>query len=135
MHPGRNAPPKAGWAKMVTELRVNDLNASLAFWNGIIGFDIAYNRQEEKFVYLEHPEGQQFMLCQRHGRISDRPYAVATWARNDVSDLLPEYRLVLSNLIDQNWPIYLGPREVWKRTGDRELVSATSSSKTLTVIC
>jgi hypothetical protein len=27
---------------------------------------------------------------------------------------------VLSNLIDQNWRIYLGPREVWRRTGDRE---------------
>ena len=27
---------------------------------------------------------------------------------------------VLSNLIDRNWPIYLGPREVWRRTGDRE---------------
>ena len=26
----------------------------------------------------------------------------------------------LANLVAQNWPIYLGPREVWRRTGDRE---------------
>jgi hypothetical protein len=32
-----------------------------------VGFEIAYRREEEKFVCLEHPEGQQIMLCQRHG--------------------------------------------------------------------
>ena len=27
---------------------------------------------------------------------------------------------ILTNLAAQNWPIYLGPREVWRKTGDRE---------------
>src|SRR5438445_13391781 len=27
---------------------------------------------------------------------------------------------ILAKLAAQNWPIYLGPREVWRRTGDRE---------------
>jgi catechol 2,3-dioxygenase-like lactoylglutathione lyase family enzyme len=53
----RNAPPKAGWAKIVTGLHVTDLDASIAFWRDILGFGIAYRRKEEKFVYLEHPEG------------------------------------------------------------------------------
>ena len=73
MSEDRNAPPKTGWAKMVTELHVIDLNASLAFWKDILGFEIAYSRDEEKFVYLEHPEGQQIMLCQRHGRFETGP--------------------------------------------------------------
>ena len=68
MSTDRNAPPKTGWAKIVTELHVTDLEVSLAFWKDIIGFEIAYRREAEKFVYLEHPEGQQIMLCQRHGR-------------------------------------------------------------------
>src|ERR1700756_5858140 len=68
MRPNRNTPPKAGWANIVTELHVADLDVSLAFWADIIGFEIAYAREAEKFVYLEHPEGQQIMLCQRHGR-------------------------------------------------------------------
>jgi catechol 2,3-dioxygenase-like lactoylglutathione lyase family enzyme len=69
----RNAPPKTGWARMVTELHVRDINASLAFWKDILGFEIAYRREEEKFVYLEHPEGPQIMLCQRHGRFETGP--------------------------------------------------------------
>ena len=73
MSTDRNAPPKTGWAKIVTELQVTDLEVSLAFWNDIIGFEIAYRREEEKFVYLEHPEGQQMMLCQRHGRFYTGP--------------------------------------------------------------
>jgi catechol 2,3-dioxygenase-like lactoylglutathione lyase family enzyme len=68
MNANRNAPPKTGWAKMVAELHVTDLDVSLAFWRDILGFEIAYERGTEKFVYLEHPEGQQIMLCQRHGR-------------------------------------------------------------------
>jgi hypothetical protein len=49
MHSG---PPKSGWAKLAPELHVNDIEASLAFWRGILVFAIAYQRPEEKFVYL-----------------------------------------------------------------------------------
>jgi SAM (Sterile alpha motif) domain-containing protein len=38
----------------------------------------------------------------------------------DVSDLLRDISAPLANLVAQNWPIYLGPREVWRRIGDRE---------------
>ena len=33
---------------------------------------------------------------------------------------LTDISSVLANLSAQNWPIYLGPRQVWRRTGDRE---------------
>src|SRR5712692_9270209 len=73
MSVNRNAPPKTGWAKIVAELHVADLDVSLAFWTDIIGFGISYRRDEEKFVYLEHSEGHQIMLCQRHGRFETGP--------------------------------------------------------------
>jgi hypothetical protein len=59
------SPPKTGWAKLVTELLVSDIAASLAFWRDRLGFEIAYQRPERAFAYLERPEGAQIMLCQR----------------------------------------------------------------------
>jgi catechol 2,3-dioxygenase-like lactoylglutathione lyase family enzyme len=61
-------PPRSGWARMIVELHVNNLEASLSFWRGVLGFGTAFERPEERFAYLEHPEGHQIMLCQRHGR-------------------------------------------------------------------
>jgi catechol 2,3-dioxygenase-like lactoylglutathione lyase family enzyme len=116
----RNAPPKTGWAKIVAELHVADLNASLVFWKDILGFDIAYSREEEKFAYLEHPEGQQIMLCQRHGRFETGAMQPPLGQGAMFQIYFEEIGSVLSNLAARNWPIYLGPREVWRKTGDRE---------------
>jgi len=105
---------------MVAELHVNDLNASLAFWKDIIGFEIAYSRQEERFVYLEHPEGQQIMLCQRHGRFETGPMEHPLGQGAMFQIYFQSIDSIMTNIIAQNWPIYLGPREIWRRTGDRE---------------
>jgi catechol 2,3-dioxygenase-like lactoylglutathione lyase family enzyme len=120
MNANRNAPPKTGWAKMVAELHVTDLEASLTFWRDILGFDIAYERGAEKFVCLEHPEGQQIMLCQRHGRFEtgSMQYPLGRGAMFQI--YLRDISLILAKLAAQQWPIYLGPREVWRETGDRE---------------
>jgi catechol 2,3-dioxygenase-like lactoylglutathione lyase family enzyme len=67
------APPRHGWAPMVAELHVNKLEDSLQFWCELLGFEVAYRRPAEKFVYLERPEGAQIMLCQRHGRFETGP--------------------------------------------------------------
>jgi catechol 2,3-dioxygenase-like lactoylglutathione lyase family enzyme len=120
MSEDRNAPPKTGWAKMVVELHVNDLSTSLAFWKDIIGFEVAYSRQEEKFAYLEHPEGQQLMLCQRHGKFETGPMQHPLGQGAMFQIYFHSIDTIMSNLVAQNWPIYLGPREVWRRTGDRE---------------
>lgn len=120
MNANRNAPPKTGWAKMVAELHVTDLDVSLAFWRDILGFEIAYERATEKFVYLEHPEGQQIMLCQRHGRFETgaMQYPLGRGAMFQI--YLRDISLVLAKLAAQQWPIYLGPREIWREVGDRE---------------
>jgi catechol 2,3-dioxygenase-like lactoylglutathione lyase family enzyme len=120
MNIDRNAPPKTGWAKIVTEFHVADLDASLTFWRDILGFQIAYRRAEEKFVYLEHPEGQQIMLCQRHGRFETGPMQPSLGQGAMFQIYFEEIDSILTNIAARNWPIYLGPREVWRRTGDRE---------------
>ena len=120
MRTDRNAPPRTGWANIVAELHVADLDVSLAFWTDIIGFEIAYRRAEEKFVYLEHPEGQQIMLCQRHGRFETGPMQHPLGQGAMFQIYLRDISSIMTNLTARNWPIYLGPREVWRQTGDRE---------------
>ena len=116
----RGMPPRSGWARMVVELLVNDLEASLSFWGDVLGFETAYERPEERFAYLEHPEGHQIMLCQRNGRFEtgplDPPLGQGAMFQIYLGDMAP----VLSALGARGWPIHLGPREVWRRTGDCE---------------
>jgi catechol 2,3-dioxygenase-like lactoylglutathione lyase family enzyme len=114
------APPRSGWASMVVELHVNNLQASLAFWRDILGFGTAFDRPEERFVYLEHPEGHQIMLCQRHGRFETGrlDYPLGQGAMFQI--YFTSIETVLSALQARDCPIYLGPREVWRKTGDCE---------------
>jgi len=66
-------PPHGGWARISVELHVTDPAASLAFWCDVLGFGIAFERAEERSVYLEHADGLQIMLGQRHGRFESAP--------------------------------------------------------------
>ena len=120
MSANQYAPPKTGWAKFVTELHVTDLAVSLTFWQEIIGFEIAFLREGERFVYLEHPEGQQIMLCQRHGRFETGPMEPPLGQGAMFQIYFSDISGILTKLAARNWPIYLGPRQVWRKTGDRQ---------------
>ncbi len=48
-------------AALVPELDVADLDASLAFYCGILGFTVRYDRPEEGFAYLDR-DGAELML-------------------------------------------------------------------------
>jgi catechol 2,3-dioxygenase-like lactoylglutathione lyase family enzyme len=114
------APPRSGWAKLVPELHVHDLPESLAFWQGVLGFATAYAREAERFVYLEHPEGHQIMLCQRNGRFETgpmlRPLGQGAMFQLYFADLDP----ILAALATAPWPIHTALREVWRDTGARQ---------------
>lgn len=113
-------PPRGGVARMITELHVNNLEASLAFWRDILGFEIAFQRPDERFVYLEHPEGQQIMLCQRHGRFETGPLNQPLGQGAMFQIYLQEIGPVLDRLQARDWPLYLGPRDIWRRVGQEE---------------
>jgi catechol 2,3-dioxygenase-like lactoylglutathione lyase family enzyme len=105
---------------MVPELHVTDIVASLAFWRDLLGFAIAYERPAEKFIYLEHADGAQAMLCQRNGRFETgamtHPLGQGVMFQVYMTGIEP----VLTALTARNWPIYLGPREIWRQVGARE---------------
>ena len=58
-------------ARMVVELHVNDLGRSLSFWRDVLGFQTAFEREEERFAYLEHPEGTK--SCFANGMAALKP--------------------------------------------------------------
>jgi catechol 2,3-dioxygenase-like lactoylglutathione lyase family enzyme len=51
---------------LVPELDVTDLDAALAFYVGVLGFQVLYDRPEERFAYLER-EGAELMLEEATG--------------------------------------------------------------------
>jgi catechol 2,3-dioxygenase-like lactoylglutathione lyase family enzyme len=120
MMTGSGAPPKTDWAKLVPELLVSDIAASVEFWRHQLGFAVAYERPEETFAYLERPEGVQNMLSQRSGQWEtaplDRPYGRGVLFQIYVPSIEPVERWLEA----AGWPLYAGPREVWREVGDRE---------------
>ena len=108
-----------GFARLAPELHVRDLQKSLAFWRGICGFELAYERPEEGFVFLEL-EGAQIMLCQRHGRYEtgsmDYPLG-----RGVMLQIYPnDVEVILSRLHAAHWALYEEPRTKWYRVGTDE---------------
>ena len=60
---------------LIPELQVTDLAGSLAFYTGVLGFRVAYAREEERFAMLER-EDAALMLEETAGpgrRITARP--------------------------------------------------------------
>jgi catechol 2,3-dioxygenase-like lactoylglutathione lyase family enzyme len=114
------SPPKTGWAKLVPELLVTDITASLKFWCGHLGFARAYQRPEDNFVYLERPEGAHIMLRQRDGKWEtaplDPPYGRGVMLQVYVANV----EAVEHSLRAADWPLYAGPRDVWRDVGDRK---------------
>ena len=65
------------WARLIPELVVSDLEASLLFYRDRLGFTVLYDRSEERFAMLDK-EGAQIMLEEKGegGR-----YLCAYWRR------------------------------------------------------
>ena len=110
-------PPKSGWAKLVCELYVEDIEKSRSFWQALLGFEIAYQRPEEKFLYLERPDGAQIMLCQRNGDWETGPMEVPFGRGVIFQVFIDDVDDVTARLQQVDWLLYEGPYEVWRRFG------------------
>ena len=124
------SPPKSGWAKLVCELLVEDIDTSLQFWRDQLSFSIAYQRPEQKFVYLECENGAQIMLWERAGKWEtaelEPPFGRGGMFQIYVDQLAP----IVDALAASDWPLVEGPREVWRRWGAREGGSVKSLFRT-----
>ncbi len=111
--------PQAGFNALVPEFDVSDLAASLRFWCGLLGFDVAYDRPAARFAYLVRGP-LQVMLCERNG----------SWA---VGELTPPFGRgvnfpmmvdalspILDALARADWPLFRPSSDAWYRAGAME---------------
>lgn len=117
--PEGEAPPRGGFAAIVSELLVTDIATSLSFWTGVLGFAVAYRRRDQGFAYLQHADGAQIMLCRRSGLWETAqmqpPFGRGVMFQIHVHDLSE----VLRRIAETGWPVHTAEREVWRDYGDR----------------
>ncbi len=116
---GTGRVPENGFNALVPELDVSDLQSSLRFWCGLLGFEVAYDRPATRFAYLVRGP-LQVMLCERNGNweVGDLspPFGRGINFQMNIERLTP----ILDALNDAKWPLFRQPHEAWYRTGDRE---------------
>lgn len=117
--PGSGGMPEGGIAALTPELDVVDLDASLAFWCGLLGFVVAYDRPAARFAFLVRGAAQ-IMICQCNGRWVtgplERPFGRGVNFQIMVDRLDP----ILAAFDAASWPLFEAPSEVWYRVGNEE---------------
>ena len=108
---------------VVPELLVSDLEASLGFWVGILGFKVRYDRTEERFTYLRRDDCD-VMLEEMRGAARqwisgpiEKPFGRGVNLQIEGND----WSRQLANLREEEWPLYLEPEDRWYRMGDEEV--------------
>ena len=116
---GNGAPPRAGWAMGMAEMMVSDYPASYAFWTGVLGFAMAFERPAQKLACLEHPDGAQVMIYLRDGDWEvgpmEHPYGRGLVIQVYVRDA----RAAAARVEAAGVPFYVTLREKWRDWGDR----------------
>jgi catechol 2,3-dioxygenase-like lactoylglutathione lyase family enzyme len=111
--------PTGGFAPLVPELDVFDLGKSKSFWCNVLGFQIAYQRPENRFMYIEL-QGSQVMLSQRNGNWEtgdlQRPLGRGINFQMFVNSVEP----LLDALRNANWPLFRPCHDAWYRIAGEE---------------
>lgn len=110
--------------KLVPELYCSDLDRSVAFYKNILGFQVCYERPEEKFAYLER-QGAEIMLEElavpgvRKWLTGDlkKPFGRGCSFQIEVSDV----HALFSSVKKHGAEIFLDMEEKWYVCGEKEL--------------
>ena len=112
-------PPTGSFAALVPELTVLDLAASVHFWCAVLGFEIAYQRAENGFVYLERG-GAQVMLELSHGTWETGPLVPPLGRGINLMIYVESLDPLLDALAAANWPLFKSPEDSCYRVGEQE---------------
>ena len=111
--------PTGGFARLVPELDVFDLEQSKSFWCNLLDFQIAYQRAESRFMYIEL-QGSQVMLKQQNGNWQtgelQRPLGRGINFQMFVDSVEP----LLAALKNANWPLFRECHDAWYRIAGEE---------------
>ena len=109
--------------KLVPELICSDLDQSLDFYLGLLGFRVLYGRPEDRFAYLDR-EGAELMLEQPLGTDRlwpkaelDKPFGRGVNLEIQVRDVDVIHAAVLAAGLDCFLPL----EERWYRRDDHEI--------------
>jgi catechol 2,3-dioxygenase-like lactoylglutathione lyase family enzyme len=116
---GSGVAPRGGIAALVPELCVTDLDASLRFWCGLLGFVVAYDRPAARFAFLTRGAAQ-IMLCQRNGSWETAALEYPLGRGMNLQTMIEPLDPVLGALEAAGWPLFEAPSEAWYRVGDAE---------------
>ena len=110
-------------AALVPELVVTDIARSLAFWCGLVGFEVRYDRPDEGFAYLglggadvmldEYRPGSRYWLT----RPVETPLGNGMNLQIEVEAVAP----ILERLAGAVWPLSMPVEDAWYRRGDQEI--------------
>lgn len=113
-------------AKIVPEFYCSDLQASLRFFVGCLGFIVLYDRPEEMFSFLDL-EGAQIMLVEAPEQTKgervwwtgkpEKPFGRGMNLQIEVSHVDDIYQ----RLNDADWPLFRSIEEKWCRKQDFEV--------------
>jgi len=123
------APPPLRFAprpKLVPELNVTEIGASLRFWRDLLGFRVVYDRPEQGFAAIER-NGVEFMLEEYDTGPAERLGIWTTGARErpfgrgiNFEITVEDVGVLMDALHAARWPIFFGPEERWYRVSDFE---------------
>lgn len=115
--------------KLVPELMVTDLDKSLTFWVSYLGFNVAYQRPDDGFAYLDlegaqmmleqfDPQGGQWLTAPLH-----KPFGRGINLQIDVLAVAP----IIHKLGQAGCPLYRDCKDTWYRAdnveaGQREFI-------------
>jgi catechol 2,3-dioxygenase-like lactoylglutathione lyase family enzyme len=109
--------------KVVPELYCSDIGESLSFYLSVCGFEILFERPEERFAYLSH-HGAELMLEQPTNpdriflaAVLERPYGRGMNLQIEVGDIDTLHQRVVAS----GSRILLPLEERWYRANDLEL--------------
>ncbi|MCT7376222.1 bleomycin resistance protein [Chelativorans salis] len=110
-------------ASLVPELLVSNLDASLSFWCGLIGFTVAYERSAERFTYLALDGAQvtleEYGTDERHWITGDLTPPLGRGVNFQID--VPHLGQPLQSLKQAGWPLFMEAEENWYQTGDVEI--------------
>jgi|ERR1700677_1745096 catechol 2,3-dioxygenase-like lactoylglutathione lyase family enzyme len=116
-------PSDFAFAGLSPELLVTDLARSLEFWRDLCGFSVAYEREEERFVYLDRG-GLQVMLKELGSPTRawmkfdlERPFGRGVNFQFRIGDVA----VLAAKFVATGWPFLLPLEDKLYRVGARDL--------------
>jgi catechol 2,3-dioxygenase-like lactoylglutathione lyase family enzyme len=111
-----------GLTTLVPELDVSDLEEALAFYVGVLGFSIRYDRPEERFAYLER-KGAELMLEEAAGpgrRFRTAPLERPFGRGVNLQIATPDVADLHARTLAAGAKLVVPLEDRWYRAGDRE---------------